>query len=93
MISKIVREGKADDERDSYLNAKKHLEELKEELKVKDKMNQYIKNCKSCEYFELLDYVGAGSESVIYRISLINKKKPQQKKKCNYEINFITQKK
>jgi hypothetical protein len=74
---------------DSNLN----LDGLKEKLKDKDKMNQYIKNGKCSVCFELLDYVGSGSESVIYGISMTNRKNPQQKKKCNYEINLIKEKK
>ena len=61
------------------MSKNKNLCELIEKLKDRDEMNQYIKNCKSCENFELLDYVGYGAESVIYRISMINKKSPQQK--------------
>ena len=62
------------------MSKNKNLCELIEKLKDRDEMNQYIKNCKSCGNFELLDYVGYGAESVIYRISMIKKKKPQQKK-------------
>ena len=61
------------------MSKNKNLCELIEKLKDRDEMNQYIKNCKSCECFELLDYIGYGAKSVIYRISMINKKSPQQK--------------
>ena len=72
--AKIDEEGEKTDV--SHLD----VDELKEKLKDRDEMNQYIKNGKFCGCFELLDYAGSGCESVIYRISLINKKKPQQKK-------------
>ena len=73
----IMNQEKEKDDLD--LNRHKNLDELKEKLKDIQAMNQYIKNCKSCEGFELLDYVGYGAKSVIYRISMINKKSPQQK--------------
>ena len=66
----------------SFIKRKKDFDELKNELKGKEQMEQYIKNNlknKTFENFELLDYVDSGSESVIYGVSLINKQKPKEK--------------
>ena len=68
------------------MSKNKNLYELSEKLKDRDEMNQCIKNCKSCENFELLDYVGYGADSVIYRISMINKKSPQQKQNATMKL-------
>ena len=60
---------------------RKSIPQLKNELKEIEKMEEYIKKY-NIDCFELSDYVDSGSESVIYNVSLINKKKPEQKKKA-----------
>ncbi len=76
---------------DSLLKEKKYFAQLKNELKDIENMKQYINNNQNLECFELLDYIGSGNESLIYRGSLISKQKPEHKK--NAIIKVILSKK